>query len=172
MEVSLKFGFVQDKITAGEEILGEVEIDNSEIIEDCRLEITLKGKECIKLRTIEENSLKCQDYHTKRVFCKEECSFPLNNIDISRHIINFRLKTNSLHPGAFFLSHFNDSAKIFYKLKAKLYSGNKYLLKESMPIMIFSNILLSSTHEFAIHSKKCCINYGAIAVIAEINKLS
>jgi Arrestin (or S-antigen), C-terminal domain len=168
--VNIEFFNLETIVYAGNVLKGSVKINDPDPELNYTLEVILKGRERIKLRSFDEDNQVCSDFTENIEICNEKLIKPLNFLDSSSSTVDFALETKEKYPGSFNLKHLNDTATISYKLLGILYSNNQKISSTKTWIQIIQYKSFKSPQDHALILKKCCCKYGTINISYNLNK--
>ncbi|OMJ84443.1 hypothetical protein SteCoe_14456 [Stentor coeruleus] len=167
----IKFSKLPDRITAGEELYGEIDIVITEKLGPSTLVINLLGRESIKLRTAEENSPVCSDSIEVSSFFNEEVKNNWGNLSKGKSSVNFLIELKKTLPASCEATNFNDTGKIFYVLKAKLISNSVKIATTKFPIIILPRVKGTRSKEINLQLSRSCFNNGSLLLFFIVDRL-
>lgn len=170
-KTQIKFSMLPERIKAGEELYGEVDIAIAEKLGPCSLVVRLLGRESVKLRTTEENSPVCSDSIEISSFFNEEVRYNWSSLSKGKSSINFLIELKKTLPASCEATNFNDTGKIFYVLKAKLISNNIKAATTKFSIIVLPHIKGSKSKEINLPLEKSCCSNGSLLLSFIVDRL-
>lgn len=172
MEDLLSLQNISEYAEAGEEVFGELEIKNKDILTNITIELSIICRENVNFRSLDNGTTVCSDKVASQKSKHAESVFKFSELKKEGHSIKFILKLpKNLQPTCY-VERLGDVACVEYYIRACLVAEGKNLGKTSSSITILPCAAGIPSLEHLVNFRGCCLNYGTLNIVTMFSKLS